>query len=332
MPRKPILPRDFGWLTPPNDKEHPPEYRFFEYEANHRFDPRATDYHPVNAAWLADASLLAYSRPSVVDGAFKLAGGMTSHLIEAGATQCYVAYDDQKVVVAFRGTEVPKPQGQQLGELHRRDFFPDWMTDAEVDVVVDGARGGIHRGFHEAFERAWAVGHPSLQSELEQLVRGGQRTVWFTGHSLGGALATIAASRFGAPCALYTYGSPRVGDGAFRDAFAVQQAYRVVHRHDIVPTVPHIACYPPFLRVPESFVHVGRRVEIDEGNEREPVGFREAPDPEGLREDNRLVGLVADLGRRLWREMRSASIHDRLADHAPTYYASLLWNALLPPD
>lgn len=66
-----------------------------------------------------------------------------------------------------------------------------------------------------------------------------------TGHSLGGAVATIAAASLraaGLPCDLYTYGSPRVGNAAFAQ-FVTDQAgaeFRVTHTDDPVPRLPPI--------------------------------------------------------------------------------------------
>jgi predicted lipase len=57
------------------------------------------------------------------------------------------------------------------------------------------------------------------------------------GHSLGAALATLAADRLPDVQGLYTFGSPRVGDKGFQAHFRVK-AYRLVNGKDIVPTVP----------------------------------------------------------------------------------------------
>lgn len=69
-----------------------------------------------------------------------------------------------------------------------------------------------------------------------------------TGHSLGGALATLCAldlqfNFFSAEperIVLYSFGSPRVGNSAFRQSFnrRVSNSYRVVNGMDIVPAVP----------------------------------------------------------------------------------------------
>lgn len=56
-----------------------------------------------------------------------------------------------------------------------------------------------------------------LAWRLEELGR--TRSVWFTGHSLGAALATLAADLFEPARGVCTLGSPRVGDVAFATLF-----------------------------------------------------------------------------------------------------------------
>ena len=79
-------------------------------------------------------------------------------------------------------------------------------------------------------------------------------TIYITGHSLGGALATLCAFDLshrqwahGAHhnIVMYNYGSPRVGNKAFAVEFdrAVPNAWRVVNRQDAVVTVPRLMGY-----------------------------------------------------------------------------------------
>lgn len=134
-------------------------------------------------------------------------GELSAFVADAGGTQ----------VLAFRGT----------------DNIANWLTDASLVQVEDSAYPGkVHRGFAAALEQMW----PGIR---ERLVAG--RGVWVTGHSLGGALASLAAVRllaegFTVP-AVYTFGSPRVGDVDFYSGYSAV-GYRVVNNDDIVPHVP----------------------------------------------------------------------------------------------
>jgi hypothetical protein len=69
----------------------------------------------------------------------------------------------------------------------------------------------------------------------------GDRPLFLTGHSMGGALAVLTACRLaraGRPAiATYTFGSPRIGDAAFCAGYALP-TYRVVNRLDLVPEMP----------------------------------------------------------------------------------------------
>jgi hypothetical protein len=58
-----------------------------------------------------------------------------------------------------------------------------------------------------------------------------------TGHSLGAALATLSAGRYGSVQGVYTFGSPRVGDEVFKKNFDVK-IFRIVNNDDIVSQLP----------------------------------------------------------------------------------------------
>jgi hypothetical protein len=100
----------------------------------------------------------------------------------------------------------------------------------------------VHEGFSKALGAVWGT----MGILPERLQNRGNKTVWITGHSLGGALAELCAARAaldgGIPVqGVYTFGQPRVGDGAF--ATAVETAiggriFRHVNHRDLVPRVP----------------------------------------------------------------------------------------------
>ncbi|RPI77437.1 MAG: lipase family protein, partial [Planctomycetaceae bacterium] len=75
-----------------------------------------------------------------------------------------------------------------------------------------------------------------------------------TGHSLGGALATLAARRLPAalkPFEVATFGQPRVGNVTFINGYMLRHN-RYVNNHDIVPSVP-----PRFIPLTTIYAHVG---------------------------------------------------------------------------
>lgn len=83
-----------------------------------------------------------------------------------------------------------------------------------------------------------------------------------TGHSLGGALATLAVAKLRqekkqAVNGLYTFGSPRVGNQKFADKFDddfKRYTFRFVNDNDAVPHAPSEDM---------NFRHVGTRMHFD---------------------------------------------------------------------
>lgn len=136
-------------------------------------------------------------------------------------------------ILAFRGTQ----------------DLTDWFTDADaVQVHLSPRIKGETAGFdgaraHQGFQLLAL----SLSREVRLAVLGfdAEAPVYVTGHSLGGAVASLTAlmlrSRFKLKdVRLYSYAAPRVGDPAFVKAYdsLVPASYRVVNLADVVPLVP----------------------------------------------------------------------------------------------
>lgn len=212
------------------------------------FRPDTTFYHPENAYCLGLASDLAYESANKVTARCKTWGLNFSRFIESPKaskrdTQLFVAANDKLVLVAFRGTEPKKLQ--------------DWLADANT-MLIDGPFGGrVHAGFHLALASVW----PALLDTLRELPRNGQ-SLWFTGHSLGAALAALAVARlrdeFDQPVhGLYTFGQPRIGDRTFERAYDQDngsRSFRFVNNNDVVTRVPMRAM---------GFSHIGTFLYFD---------------------------------------------------------------------
>ena len=155
-------------------------------------------------------------------------------------TQCFLQDNATHAVLSFRGTEVPTllSLASTTGSVWARAWgqLKDLLTDANIaqDAWIGG--GSVHSGFRRAF----ASVEKQLYEALHALSPEARANLYITGHSLGGALATLAASRFG--CRMVaTFGSPRVGNREFAKSFALQNAgkyFRVFNRSDIVARVP----------------------------------------------------------------------------------------------
>jgi len=98
----------------------------------------------------------------------------------------------------------------------------------DASVYCSGCK--LHSGFYNAFREAF----PSILASVTSLhAQYPSYKLVVTGHSLGGALATITATEFrrlGYTTELYTYGAPRIGNNKF-STFVSQSSgnYRVTH-------------------------------------------------------------------------------------------------------
>jgi predicted lipase len=97
--------------------------------------------------------------------------------------------------------------------------------------------GWVHSGFAKAYEEI---------RDLQDTVIKKDKPLVVSGHSLGGATATVAAldlkQRGYDVHSVYTYGSPRVGYSDFKEIYegAKIPTYRFVNAYDVVPRIPKI--------------------------------------------------------------------------------------------
>ena len=145
------------------------------------------------------------------------------------------AHDKQRITIAFRGTE----------------SHTDQLEDEILTVLLtskvgfeDGGNGEVQR----YFENAYNVLKGCVFDRLDEMMTSYPNyNVVVTGHSLGGAVATITAYQLikqgkvlREKLELYTFGSPRAGDKnfAFEHSTTVRTSWRVVHYKDCVVHIP----------------------------------------------------------------------------------------------
>jgi hypothetical protein len=246
---------------------------FFSRKAFPPFAPEARfGYSRANALWLAELSRLVYrhdieevnppwqpTRTTFLERA----GFRQRHFFSSGHVQAMLVESVTAplfAVLVFRGTE------QNIDDL---------ITDFRVGVLpLDQNAVGVHQGFRKALDSVWDC----IDKELAILAC----PVFYTGHSLGAALATLAAQRR-VPQAPYTFASPRVGNAAFAALFDNLPVFRIVDDKDALTLLP-----PEVL----GFRHVGA-LQLLKEPEAEPA--------------------------RAWPESFSAP-PKWLADHAPVNY------------
>jgi hypothetical protein len=156
----------------------------------------------------------------------------------------YIAEYESEIIISFRGT----------------DGLDGWASDFDAYPLEDG--GIIHDGFYDGWE--------PFKIEVDRYLRasfgitgndfsGIAKAVYCTGHSRGGALATLCARHLAKnrrlPCSCISFGAPAQGLAKYRDEFDLLPINhsRVVHGYDIVPTMPPAAF---------GFRHCGRLLHL----------------------------------------------------------------------
>ncbi|RUO45811.1 lipase [Pseudidiomarina aquimaris] len=138
---------------------------------------------------------------------------------DSNGSQAILIRTSRFLVLSFRGTEATS--------------WRDIKSDAYAVLKSCETGGKVHSGFDAAFN----VIERDIINALEKFPN---LPLFITGHSLGGALATIAAKRLthkGGNAACYTFGSPRVADDHWLMTMKTP-IYRVVNASDSVTMVP----------------------------------------------------------------------------------------------
>jgi hypothetical protein len=153
---------------------------------------------------------------------------------KAWAVRAMVFSNAKVVVVSFRGSEMDLSNAKQ-------DTWRNWVgTNAQTNLRPDKLLGpGIE--VHDGFATALDAVYKGLAAEIVRQGGFKQKKVFVTGHSLGGALATLCAARMQkdgtGSAAVYTFGSPRVGNDKFQAAFRLAHQ-RWVNQNDLVTQLP----------------------------------------------------------------------------------------------
>ena len=171
----------------------------------------------------AELSMVAYLPESEVLKTAKILGFDSIIYYDRDGSQAYSFINETDHVIACRGTEPNE--------------WNDVRADLDAATAVAETIGRVHRGFKREVDDIWPI--------LEESLKSNDKTLWFTGHSLGGAMATICAGRCmlshikSNPTQIYTFGSPRVGDKRYINFVKVDHI-RWVHNNDIVTKVPPV--------------------------------------------------------------------------------------------
>ncbi len=148
-------------------------------------------------------------------------------------------------IIVFRGTQEP---GEWIANLNAK----------QIDYQSNNPQAGkIHQGFSELYFNGLK---PILQQGINRI--NPAIPCYVTGHSLGGAMAVLAAldlalnfSNLKAQIQMYNYAPPRVGNPTFAEFYSdlVPNSYRVVNQADSTWLLP------PTQLDNSIYLHVGQR-------------------------------------------------------------------------
>ena len=167
----------------------------------------------------AKLSAHAYKTEKQAKAATKKMGFPWCKLISRDGAECLVVKDRNDLWFAFRGTEPSK--------------LNDVTADLKLMKNAAVAGGKVHSGFQKEVNDLWMDILAEIEHNQQLKV---QKDIYMTGHSLGAAMVTIAATRH-APIELFTFGSPRVGGPKFIRHITCPHL-RFMNNNDIVCRIP----------------------------------------------------------------------------------------------
>ena len=266
------------------------------------WDSEAKPDWPV-AGLMAELCEVAYKSPVTVEATFKRLGFHDWQTVVDGSMVGYVLIHNQTAVVVLRGS----------------DDRNDWLVNL-TSMTSRTSNGRIHRGFSDAYR--------PLQPQVETILRNNSiKNVWISGHSLGGALALVAANDLLLDDSIeikgvVTFGQPAVAKSDlanYLDQALLGRYARFVNHDDIVP------------RIPFTFQPCGRLVWFTEtGLKRSPfkrltVGARSS-DRGGLSDeasDVQEVPMMSEAEFQQWLKGQANNQPKQLSDGTVVYGTSI---------
>ncbi|MBF0378107.1 MAG: lipase family protein [Desulfamplus sp.] len=213
---------------------------FFSSNNPKPFETKKLSFSRTNAWWLSELSRLIYVRDANEVDTEYVTVSRNSFLNKMGLEEKWF-YNGRYVKCAIIGT-LTKHKKRSFSVLVFRGTegrISNWFFNFNTLLSPWLSGGKVHRGFKLLLMEAWE----EINHQLESI----KNPIYYTGHSLGGALAVLAAS-LKQPEAVYTFGSPMIGNAEFVYSTKHIKIYRVVNPNDIVAGVS------PF----PGMMHVGK--------------------------------------------------------------------------
>jgi len=274
-------------------------HKYFQNHSQYPFDHLATERNLNNAWWLAEFATLSTTDPEFVKKNLQKVGLEVRFFYgEKTDAESFVAWNQDLVMVAFRGTET-------LG-------LTDWMTDAKFNLAFWPYGGRVHKGFRNSFFDLWiTTGLKDFIRSRVAMLPAESKMLWLTGHSLGAALSTLAADAYEGECQVYNFGSPRVGDQKFQEGFS-KKTYRFVNHLDIVTNLP------PYLKPLLPYFHIGELNFLDKDGE--------------IKKESSLSSLEILGMAGFWDKIIESTVVRLFLDHVPTFYIEKIKKNLPTPE
>ncbi|KZZ85622.1 lipase family protein [Bacillus sp. SJS] len=182
------------------------------------------------AVLLADCCLLAYDGAQN-GGEFKAPEGFVNvvslrgNILGQNKWFGFIIESDRHIIVAFRGSQSE----------------PDWAATGDIEQVPYPytSAGLVHDGFLGIYQ--------SFRTDLYRSIRNrsSRKKLYFTGHSLGAGIATLASldaseNTGNSNIYMYNFGSPKTGNRRFVSTYSKSgiRYCRFVNKEDLVPLLP----------------------------------------------------------------------------------------------
>lgn len=271
------------------------------------------------------ASKLSYEDSALIDYVCQKWNMKTSAQINFNFKdiRAFIMHDSNNIVLCFRGTEIINPK--------------DWSTDVKLKFVpmaaqsLDGANSPstpttptpqVHFGFYNALGLTSTYEGISPYSMVgdevrQMLIAHPHKKLWITGHSLGGALASVFVAQLVLDndddilqhlAGLYTFGQPRCGDIEYKNLFngLTKQGlvYRIVNKKDVVCTLP--------LKI-ANYIHHGNKIRIADRKITLPIGDK------SIERTSTITKAALPINSTL-KKIMFALLPNILEDHYPSEY------------
>lgn len=214
--------------------------QYFNLSCAPPFQADASECSLINAWWLCELSRLIY-RPGPDETGSSTCLPTRAQILDRVGLQEIGTFSSGTNYCALIASQEGTRRPFAALVFRGTSGFEGWLSNLKAVQSSWPAGGSVHSGFKADFFGLWQKMEPALWRIDFPL--------YVTGHSLGGALAILAASIFSVK-AVYTFGAPKTGDSVFADSLKNERIYRFENDRDIITTVPPSA-------IPFDFCHVG---------------------------------------------------------------------------